>query len=76
MNPAAPELTLPANACVEPEVLVAGTAASAQLGELPDHVLCQPPRDVAAELLVVVGDLDVRHRALMHQAWEAVERRA
>ena len=63
MNPARPSSALPADAGVEPEVLVAGTATSAQRGVLADHVLGEPRRDVAPELLVVVGDLDVRHRA-------------
>ena len=68
MNPARPS-SRSQRARVEPEVLVTGTAASAQLGVLPDDVLRQPPRDVAPELLVVVRDLDVRHRGV--RRWSA-----
>ncbi len=58
----APELPFPADPGVEPEVLVAGAAASAQRGVVAGDVLRQPPRDVVTELLVVVGDLNVGHR--------------
>ena len=56
------ELALPADARVEAEVFVAWTTTSAQLRVLPHHMVRQPFRRVAAEL-VVVDDVNVRHRA-------------
>ena len=41
------ELVLPRDAIVEADVLVAGTAAALQLGELADDVLGEPRGDVA-----------------------------
>ena len=74
MNPARPSSRSQRDAGVEPEVLVARTAASAQLGVLADHVLGEPLRDVAAELLVVVGDLDVRHGDVRHREADGAPR--
>ena len=62
-EPGRAELVLPRDPNVEADVLVAGSAAALQLGVLTDDVVGEPGRDVAPEARVVVGELDVGHRA-------------
>ena len=57
----AAEHLLPLHPDVEAEILVTRTAAAAQRGELPRHVVTQPRGHVTAELFVV-GD---RNRELL-----------